>query len=327
MSNIEKQVQELVTQGYGRVVIARQLGLSKKITEKLIKKAKEALFGVDKESLKESIVEGLEGLKTANKKALNTKPYPKTGSILIVGDSHSKVGESNERFTWLGKVIAHYKPDVVVQIGDFFDMPSLSSYDVGKKSFEGRRLIKDLEAGYDALERINQEINKVRGYSPIKISITGNHEARLSKAINADPKLEGTLSMDNYRFQDYGWEVYDFLKPCTVMGIDFQHYYVAGSMDRSISSENTGRAIAKKYHKSALAGHNHKLDLAWESSGRGNLMMTGTVGCYFEHEEEWQSLQAQSHFWRGLILLEDVENGEPGYVHQISMKYIKKHFK
>ena len=69
---------------------------------------------------------------------------------LVIGDSHAKPGISNRRFEWLGKLILDEKPDVIIDIGDFEDMPSLSSYDVGKKSYEGRRYIKDLESAWEA---------------------------------------------------------------------------------------------------------------------------------------------------------------------------------
>ena len=39
------------------------------------------------------------------------------------------------------------KPDVVVCLGDWFDMASLSSHDKGKKSFEGRRYKQDVAVG------------------------------------------------------------------------------------------------------------------------------------------------------------------------------------
>lgn len=56
-----------------------------------------------------------------------------SSKILIIGDSHSKPSVSNRRFDWLGKLIADEKPQLVVDLGDFGDMESLSSYDKGKK--------------------------------------------------------------------------------------------------------------------------------------------------------------------------------------------------
>ena len=65
---------------------------------------------------------------------------------LIIPDTQVKRGVDLSYLEWIGKYIVDKKPDVIVQIGDFADMPSLSSYDVGKKSFEGRRYKDDIEA-------------------------------------------------------------------------------------------------------------------------------------------------------------------------------------
>ncbi len=50
----------------------------------------------------------------------------------IIPDCQVKDGVDLSYLTWVGKYLAEKKPDVIVQIGDFADMPSLSSYDVGK---------------------------------------------------------------------------------------------------------------------------------------------------------------------------------------------------
>ena len=65
---------------------------------------------------------------------------------LIIPDTQVKRDVDLSYLEWIGKYIVDKKPDVIVQIGDFADMPSLSSYDVGKKSFEGRRYKDDIEA-------------------------------------------------------------------------------------------------------------------------------------------------------------------------------------
>ena len=57
---------------------------------------------------------------------------------LIIPDCQVKDGVPLEYLEWIGHYIVEKKPDVIINIGDFADMPSLSSYDVGKKSFEGR---------------------------------------------------------------------------------------------------------------------------------------------------------------------------------------------
>ena len=54
---------------------------------------------------------------------------------LIIPDPHSHPNHHNKRAEWLGALIADVKPDVVINIGDVADMPSLCSYDKGTKGF------------------------------------------------------------------------------------------------------------------------------------------------------------------------------------------------
>ena len=72
--------------------------------------------------------------------------------ILVVGDCQVKPGEDQTHLLHIGRYLVDKRPDIVVCIGDFYDFPSLSSYDRGKKSFEGRRLKDDIEAGNAAMD-------------------------------------------------------------------------------------------------------------------------------------------------------------------------------
>ena len=66
---------------------------------------------------------------------------------LVIPDCQIRPGDSTDFLRAIGNYVVSKKPDVVVCIGDFADMPSLSSYDVGKKSFEGRRYRDDIQNG------------------------------------------------------------------------------------------------------------------------------------------------------------------------------------
>src|SRR6056297_2298896 len=71
---------------------------------------------------------------------------------MVIPDTQVKPGDSTEHLGWAGKYAVATKPDVIVHIGDHWDMPSLSSYDKGKKSFEGRRYTADIDAGNAAMD-------------------------------------------------------------------------------------------------------------------------------------------------------------------------------
>ncbi len=258
-------------------------------------------------------------------------------NILVVPDPHAKHGISNERFTWLGRVITHFLPDIIVCLGDLADFESLSSFEKGKKSFEGRRYKKDVEAVHDALAKIQAPIDeynktlaskKVKKYNPERIMLTGNHENRVNRAVEADSMLDGTIGIEDLKYEKFGWEVVPFLKTRMVEGIAFQHYFTSGLMDKSIGGENLGKTILKKNHASSIQGHSHVLSLAFETTIDGRRLFGGSAGCYFEHDEHYVTGFANSQWWRGLILLRGVENGYPNHGYDaITMERIKKEFK
>ena len=106
-------------------------------------------------------------------------------TICVIGDTQVKPGQNLDHLEHVGRYIADKRPDVIVQIGDWWDMPSLSSYDRGKASFEGRRVKEDIEAGYDGMKRMLEPIKKLQQsqryfkkkvYSPRMVMTLGNHE-------------------------------------------------------------------------------------------------------------------------------------------------------
>ncbi len=66
---------------------------------------------------------------------------------LFISDTQVKPDIPLDHLTRLGKYIVDKKPDVIIHIGDHWDMPSLSIYDKGKKKAEGRRYKQDVDAG------------------------------------------------------------------------------------------------------------------------------------------------------------------------------------
>ena len=72
---------------------------------------------------------------------------------IVIPDVQTKADVPNHHLEWVGNYLVEKKPDVVVCIGDFADMPSLSSYDRGKRAAENQRYQYDIEAARDAMEK------------------------------------------------------------------------------------------------------------------------------------------------------------------------------
>ena len=195
---------------------------------------------------------------TKPKPELNIKPTHPKQTILVVADTQAKPTESLEYMLWIGAYIAETKPDVVVHIGDHYDMPSLSSYDKGKASSEGRRFVDDLEAGNKGLELLNLSMHKDIKYKPRKVFCKGNHEHRIDRYVEDNPELKGTIGTEFLPLEKYGWEVYDFLQPVEIGGIYFVHYLANPMSGKPYSG--TASNILKTVGKSFVVGHKQMLD-------------------------------------------------------------------
>lgn len=236
--------------------------------------------------------------------------------ILVIPDAHAQPGVPNDRFTLLGKMICDIAPDVVVCIGDLFDMPSLSSYDVGKKGFEGRTYAADIEAGLDAQRRMFSKVeafNKSRRV-PLRIDwhyCLGNHEQRIGRAIESDRKLEGLVSYDDLTNDgEFPWTVHDFLKPVMIGGVAFCHYFVSGVMGRPIGGVSPAASLLAKQSHSCVQGHVHTLDFAQKTRVDGRKLNAAVCGWYGDFEEEWAGPQVNALWESGILVMRDVVEGE-----------------
>lgn len=241
-------------------------------------------------------------------------------SHLIIGDPHCKPGVSNKRFEYLGKFIVDKKPDVIVCIGDFSDMESLCSYDKNKKSFEGRRYQKDIEAVHEALELIEaptkqyneqQRKNKKTQYRPRKVLTLGNHEQRIERAIECSPELEGTIGYEDLKYKDYGWEVVPYTVPIEIDGVFYCHFFPSGLKGEAISGVNVASNILTKMMVSSTVGHNHLFDYATRALPNGKRIQGLSAGCFanLSHIEKY-AINVQYMWWAGLVLKHNVKDGE-----------------
>lgn len=230
---------------------------------------------------------------------------------LVIGDAHFELGQNLVRARWLGRMIRDLRPDVVVQIGDWYDLRSLSSYDRGKASAENRRYTDDVEAGHAAHDAMAQEAGDAL-LAAERIVTVGNHEQRADRFGNDNPAVyELVSSMAIYKhWQQRGWFVSPFLRPVCVDGVWYSHFHPSGPMGRPIGGVNAGRSLAIKLHASATAGHSHEYSHHAEAVGYDGRRIHGlSVGCFFEHAESYAST-ANSKWWRGIVLKRNVRFGD-----------------
>lgn len=253
-------------------------------------------------------------------------------SHLVIPDVHVTPGISNERLEWVAKLALDRRPDTIVCLGDFADMASLCSYDKGKRSFEGRRYADDISASNNALEQFHsvheaynerQRANGKRQYRPRKVMLLGNHEDRISRALEANPsQLEGIVSINDLGFEKYGWEVVPYLRPINIDGIFYCHYMVSGVKGEAISGFNVAASIIAKHMASCTVGHCHLYDHAIRTTPDGRCINGLSAGCFFDQNMDYADA-SQHLWWRGLIYKHNVENGDYD-LEQISIKRLRE---
>ena len=236
--------------------------------------------------------------------------------ILVIPDCQVKPGVSTDHLEHVGRYILDKRPEYIVCLGDFADMPSLSTHDEpGSLESEGKRYSDDIESAVVAMKRLVMPFY-VKAYHPKMHLTIGNHEDRITRARNADPRrFTGRLSDLSYNLH---WQVHSFLSVVKIHGIEFSHYFVSGSMGRPVSSAS---GLLRVRQSSAVMGHVQQTDVAFHPR-TGNIgLFAGT--CY-THDEDYLGRQANNQR-RQVVMLNEVRNGtfDPMFV---SLKYLEKRY-
>lgn len=220
--------------------------------------------------------------------------------ILVIPDTQVKPGVRVDHFEWIGRYIEAKRPDYIVHIGDHWDMPSLSSYDKGKKSFEGRRYKSDIASGNAALSSMLRQFWDKDGYRPEMHFLLGNHEQRIERAVESQPELDGVIGYGDFDLRN--WTVHPFLKVVELEGIKFSHYFTSGVLGRPAGS---AAVMLREAMGSAIQGHVQKVDVAVHPKTGHIAMMVGT--CY-QHSEDYLGEQG-NNCRRQVVMLNECRDG------------------
>lgn len=242
---------------------------------------------------------------------------------IVIPDGQVKPGVPLQHWGWIGNYIADKKPDRIINIGDFADMPSLSIYDKGKLPFEGARYVNDIEAVRKAqsmlMDPIRAEMARCNGSWNPKFDLTmGNHEYRITRTVDNNPEFQGKFELTDLGYEEAGWTVHDFLKIVTIDGIEYSHYFTSGSMGKPSSS---AAAMLRTRHKSCTMGHVQQTDIAMHAKTQQMGMFCGT--CYL-HDEPYLGHQGNVAR-RQIVVKNEVRDGvyDPMFV---SLAYLQKKY-
>lgn len=245
---------------------------------------------------------------------------------LVIPDCHAHPDHNNNRADLLGQLILDLKPDVVINLGDMFDMPSMSGYDKGKKSFQGRAFNKDIEAGLEFDERIWRPLKRAKKKRPRRIFIEGNHENRLKKLIEVQPELEGTVGFNDFDLKRHYDDIveYEGQTPgiIEVDGITYCHFAVSGVLGRPVGGEHPAYSLLTKQFTSTTCGHIHIFDHCVRSDISGRKINGLVAGVYQDYDSSWAG-EINKLWSRGVVVKRGVERGQYD-LQWISLKTLKE---
>ncbi len=231
--------------------------------------------------------------------------------LLVLPDAHAHPEYDNRRFDKLNRFIKDYGPSHIVCLGDFADCPSLSSYDKGKRGFEGRRYSKDIAVTKDAMSRMMKGV-KCRNLT----MLLGNHEDRINRATSNQAELDGTISPQDLGYEKHGWTVYPYKSEVNVGGYLIAHNFFT-RMGQPMGGKFLARSLLNELKCSAIVGHSHLKDYATGIRRDSGRRIESIVAGHFAHpdmkEESWAKGTA-SEWWQGVVCLEEVLDGSAGVV-------------
>ncbi len=208
-------------------------------------------------------------------------------------------------------------------------MPSLSSYDKGKKEMEGRRYRADIDAGNDGFDLLCEPLRKYNmdrraraRWHPDRHLLLGNHEARIARAIEDDATLEGAIGYDDFNVEAHGWKVHPFLKVLLLDGVRYAHYFYQPQTGRPYGGTNLDTRLKTIGHSFTM-GHQQGVKYALREVGktRHHGLVNGST---YLHDEKYLGPQTTA-YWRGIVVCHQVERGsyDPMFV---SLDYLCRRY-
>ena len=247
---------------------------------------------------------------------------------IMIPDLQVTPDTPTDHLEWIGEYIVEQRADEIIQIGDFADMESLSSYDKGKRSFEGRRYHKDIDATHKAIKKLNgpldrynlrQMMNKKKKYLPNRTITLGNHEHRIHRAIEDDSRLDGTLGLQDLDFEHYGWKTHGFLEPVNIDGVYYSHYFANPLSGRPFGGQSIDTRL-KTIGFSFTMGHQQVCMTGQRYLNNGRRIRGLVCGSCYLHDEDYMGPQGNA-YWRGLFVKHEVKNGEYDLM-EVSLDYL-----
>ena len=148
------------------------------------------------------------------------------------------------------KFVKHFKPDVLINGGDFLDFNQISKYTAKKRHNNINETIKSIRKEFAWGRKTLDRVDSASGNKCNKVYIIGNHEERLN-LFNLEYPQYDSLSLDGeLGLSKRGYKV-----------IEWKKFYKLGHLYFGHGDGFTGKYytknIADEYRKNVRVGHMH----------------------------------------------------------------------
>jgi predicted phosphodiesterase len=202
------------------------------------------------------------------------------------------------------KFIKFYKPTILIQLGDFCDWDSVSSYDVHSND-DIVTIETEIVASNDMLDRIDAACgNKCR-----KIMLGGNHEARYAKFMANNGFTLGIRRMREfsswdreYNLSKRGWEAHEYGRNVAIGKCVFTHGWFATS--------GAAKQMAECFPgRNVIFGHTHQHLIYGCMDENENPIESESIGTLSKFDLAYLNGKPAKNWIHSFLYIDMLENG------------------
>ena len=248
----------------------------------------------------------------------------------MIPDTQIYPGSKTGHLIAAGKYLRKHKPDKIIIIGDWWDMPSLSSYDrPGDKGWETKDVHADLTVGWDAMKTFLAAV-RTRSYDPEIHYCVGNHEDRITRAADtaATRMLGKYLSLEELILSPLDAlevKTHPFLNVIQLNGICYSHYFVNPSSLMSNPIGGTIESKLKSLGHSFTMGHQQQKQTGEIYTCNGQRRRGLVCGRFYQDYHPYLGPQKNLQSWSGILMKHEVKQGDYDLM-EVSMSYLLKEY-
>lgn len=240
-----------------------------------------------------------------------------TKRLVVLPDIHTP----NYDYTSINAVkafIKYYKPTTLIQLGDFCDWDSVSSFEPNAE-----KEIQTLDKESDSSNQLLDELDKVLPKNCAKIMIAGNHEDRYAKfrinqAQDVKTRRMKTFTSwdDEYNLDSRGWESYDYGSHVKIGKIVFTHGW-----------KNHGAKKMAEFFpgKNVIFGHLHRHEVHGLLDENQNPIESECIGTLSRFDLSYMRGQPVTNWVHSFMYIDMMDNGtfSKHFVHIINGQFIE----